>query len=199
MASEQLDGAALTAADLAAYEADATSSVGEGNILSRITHMVRELKARREDVRIAEEALKAAQQAVQLIEEGTLPELMAEAGQERLRTIDGDDLAIKESVNASIPVARVAEAIEWLDRHNQGALVKRELKLMFGMGDRDEGDRVIKMLVGEGLVPSDKQFVHPQSLAAAVREMLALGVNVPLYLLGVHVRKRVEVKEPKRK
>jgi hypothetical protein len=186
-------------ADLSQYETDAEQAVSGENILAKITRTVRELRAARDDVAVAEEALKAAQQRARTLEEFTLPELMREAGQEKLRTSDGFDVELTETLRASIPVANQAQALQWLIEHGQAAIIKRDLRLQFGKNEEDKADRALSVILEAGYVPQDKQSVHPQTLAAVIRELVAGGVDVPMELLGAHVQAAVKVKEAKRK
>lgn len=185
--------------DLAQYEADATDAVSDGNILSRITLAVRELRTARDDVAQAEEALKAAQQRVRAMEEFTIPELMREAGQEKLRTSDGLEVELVETLRASIPAANLPGALQWLIEHNQSAIIKRDIRLQFGKNEEDRADAVLAIILEAGYTPTDKQIVHPQTLAAVIRELVAEGVDVPMELLGAHVQAGVKVKEAKKK
>lgn len=189
-----------TAADLAEYESDATVAVADGeNILAKITRVARELRAARDDVTSAEEVLKARQSVVRTLEEFTLPELMREAGQEKLRTADGYDLELTETLRASIPPAHLAEAIAWLVENKQAAIVKRAMTLKFGRDQNEDAQRALSMILEAGFVPEDKQTVHPQTLAAVLRELIAEGVDVPMGLLGAHVQPQVKLKEAKPK
>ena len=189
----------MNAADAAQYEADAAGAVEDTNILARITLKTRELRQRRDDVVAAEEALKAAQQAVRLIEETELPELMREAGQEKLRTSDGFDVELTETLRASIPAASLPQALAWLIEHGQAAIIKRDIRLQFGKNEEEKADKALELILNEGFMPQDKQTVHPQTLASVIRELVAQGVDVPMALLGAHVQAGVKVKEAKPK
>ena len=185
--------------DYGQYEADAAGAVEDTNILSRITLKVRDLRTAKEDVKAAEEALKACQQRVRLIEETELPELMREAGQEKLRTADGFDVELTETLRASIPEANFHQALSWLIEHGQAAIIKRDIRLQFGKGEDEKADAALSLILNEGYMPTDKQSVHPQTLASVIREMIAQGVDVPMSLLGAHVQAGVKVKEAKPK
>lgn len=185
--------------DLSQYEADATETVSGEDLLQRITLSCRELSTARDDVAAAEAALKAAQQKVRQIEEFTLPELMREAGQEMLRNADGETVELKETLHASIPVANLQQALLWLEQHGQAAIIKRDLRLQFGKGEDEKADRALRLILEAGFSPQDKQSVHPQSLAAALRELIAAGEEVPMELLGAHVRAYAKVSPPKAK
>jgi len=187
----------VTQVDLSQYEADAQQDVASGDLLAQITRAVRELALAREDVTQAEAALKAAQERARQIEEFRLPELMREAGQQMLRTSDGIPVELAETLTASIPTANLPAAIQWLVEHGQAAIIKRDLRLQFGKGEDDKANNALAMILEGGFTPTDKQSVHPQTLAAELREMIADGVDVPMELLGVYVRSFAKVKWPK--
>ncbi len=198
--SGEADPDGLDHTDYAAYEADAAAAKAptSDNILSRITARVRDLRDRRADVVLAEEALKAAQAAVRLIEELDLPELMKEAGQEKLRTSDGYDVELIETLRASIPAASLAQALAWLVANGQASIIKRDIRLQFGKDEDEKAQAALDLVLNNGFMPQDKQTVHPQTLAAVIREMMSAGVDVPLGLLGAHVQPGVKVKEAKK-
>lgn len=182
--------------DYSAYEADAraVSEIGGENILAQITRTARDLKEAQDDVTRAEEALKAAQQRERVLRENTLPELMKEAGQEKLRTSDGWDIELTETLRASIPAANKGEAFKWLEEHGQAAIIKRQIDLAFGKDEGEKADRALSLILNAGFHPTDKQSVHPQTLAATIRELTEKGVDVPMALLGAYVQSGVKMK-----
>lgn len=189
----------LTAEELAAYQADTETEAEDGNILAKITRIAKEAREAEADVVRCEEQLKAAQGRVRNLKEFVLPELMAEAKQERLKTQDGYELEVKETLRASIPAQNLPQAILWLTANQQSGIIKREIKLAFGKDEDQKAAETLDTLLEHGLTPADKQFVHPQTLAATIRELLENGVDVPLELLGAHVQKGVTIKEAKKK
>jgi hypothetical protein len=186
------------AVDLSQYEQDAAHAVSDQNILARITLKTRELRAARDDVIAAEEVLKAAQVRARAIEEYELPELMREAGQEKLRTADGFEVELTETLRASIPPANLPIALRWLIEHGQASIIKRDIRLQFGKSEDEKADRALHTILDAGFMPQDKQTVHPQTLAAVIRELVSTGVEVPMELLGAHVQAGVKLKEVRR-
>lgn len=182
--------------DYEAYARDAAevASTGGENILAQITRTARDLREAQDDVKLAEEKLKAAQERERILRENTLPELMKEAGQEKLRTSDGYDIELTETLRASIPAATKAEAFAWLEDHGQSAIIKRQIDLAFGRDEGEKADRALAIILEAGFTPTDKQSVHPQTLAAAIRELVERGVDVPMALLGVYVQSGVKMK-----
>jgi hypothetical protein len=184
--------------DYSQYEADATEAVDSGDLLARITRVTRELATAKEDVTSAEASLKAFQERVRTIEEFTLPELMREAGQQMIRTTDGVVVELTETLYASIPAINLSQAIAWLVANGHASIVKRKMELLFGKNEEEKADEALAMILEAGLTPTDKQSVHPQTLAASIREMLAEGKEVPLELLGAHIRSYAKVKPAKK-
>lgn len=189
--------AAAQAADLSAYEADATDAVTDGNILSRITNVARELRTAQAEQEHAEELLKLAKERVRVLEQLTLPQLMDEAAQKKLTTADGYDLERGETLRAAIPPLNLPAAIAWLRSNHQEAIIKRSLSLEFGKGEDQKAAEVRDAILEAGGRPTDKQGVHPMTLAATIREMLAEGVEVPMELLGAYAQPWVKMKKAK--
>jgi hypothetical protein len=197
------DNSVVVEDDLSAYEADGREAVQRdaGNILAQITNLVRELRDARADVATAEAVLKKHADRVRVLEQVAIPTAMREAQQERLRTSDGWDVELTETVRASIPADRLSEALAWLVAHDHASLIKRQLTLAFGRepGEAERARHLLDLILPEGYVPDDRQSVHAGTLTAAVKEMLANGVEVPRDLLGVFIQPMVKVKEAKRR
>lgn len=186
--------------DSAAYEADAvlgqTPEQAAGS-LARLTQAANQQQEAAAALKAAEAAVKVAKERLLRLEELTLVELMTEARQLRCTTEDGLELKLRETVRASVPEAMIPKASLFLEGAGHGAIVKHELKLSFGRGEAQRAERAFQMLREAGFAPSDKIVIHPQSLAAAVTEMLKKGVAVPMATLGVHIQKSVKVTVPK--
>lgn len=185
----------LTTDDLAAYAEDAAATVDDENILAKITRVARELRDAEEAVQEAQEALTTAQSRVRLLEESTLPDLMDEAGQKRLTTVDDYELERTETLRASIPKANLPAAVMWLRANNNGSIVKRKLSLEFGKDEDQRASEARDLILEAGFTPTDDQSVHPMTLAATIRELLEQGVNVPMELLGAFVQPKVKMKK----
>lgn len=181
--------------DFAAYESDAQVKPQEAeNILSRITNLVNEAKAAASDVNKAMADLKTKQQRYNNLVEFQIPEAMAEAKQEALKTADGTPVEVAETLYAAIPKARLPEAIMWLTANGGESIIKRKLELGFDKGEDQQASRCLDTLLEEGFTPTDTQSVNPMSLAAHLREMVERGETVPMEMLGAYVRKVAKIK-----
>lgn len=175
------------------YEQLAQKPLGH-NILAQIAATARDILDARDEVAEAEEVLKQKQARLRSLQEDILPELMTEAGQEELTTIDGLKVSIKEMVRGQPPKDKEAEAFAWLRESGNGGIIKSKLEADLGKADADKIKAAQEALAPLGFRAAPKQSVHWQTLGALVREKLAKGEQVPLDLLGVHIWKQAEVK-----
>lgn len=163
---------------------------------------VSELTARLLDLRAKAETAalvaKAAAEAVRQAEEVDLPQAMLDVGLTEFTTADGASVTLRTSYHASIPRARQGEAFAWLEANGHGAIVKHDVGAQFGRGDGDRAASAARLLseAFPGTKVTDREHVNAQTLSALVREQVAAGVDLPFDLLGVYVRRAVEVKLP---
>ena len=182
------------AEDLSAYAADAELSQEEkGNILAQITRTARELRDAQADEVSAAAMLKTAQDRVRNLTENVLPLLMDEAQQKFLVTQDGWSLKREEIVRAGISQENMPQAAMWLNA-NGHPIVKREVSAKFDRGEEQLAAHVVDAMREAGAHPTDRVSVHPQTLSALVRELLAEGKEFPQELFGVYVQALVKQK-----
>lgn len=132
------------------------------------------------------------------IAEVQLPELLEALQLAEFKTTTGLKVTLTEVVRASLPkgAPRLA-ALSWLRENNYGALIKRSITVEFGKGEDENAQELIETLKKDGLEPSEETTVHPQTLAAFVREKLAAGETIPLELFGVFRQRVAKVKKVK--
>lgn len=171
------------------YSAYADSTDDKSTILDQLELAVREQMSAALRVEEANDALKAAQKALSDISEHRIPELMDQLGKKRvLLPKSGLSISLKEGIRAAIPEQTREQAFEWLRANGHAALIKRELKVPFGMGQDALAASAFKTLLDLGTRPEDKTFVHPQTLNSFVKEQLAEGRPVPEQITFTQIR-----------
>lgn len=175
------------------YEQLAQQPLGD-NILAQIAGTARDIIAAQQEVEEADEALKAAKRRLAALQEVTMPELMTEAGQTELTTIDGLKVSIKELVRGQPTKEKQAEAFAWLRSKGQGGVIKSKIEADLGKVPEEKVREAVDALKPLGIRAGTKEEVHWQTLGSLVREMLARGDDVPLDLLGVNITKQADVK-----
>lgn len=145
-----------------------------------------------------EEELQAAKDAHKDIAEVRVP--AATDGLEgKFQLSDGRELTVKEDIRSSIAGDKRVPAIKWLDDHDYGHIVKRELTFTFGK-DCDEEIKAFReyMAEMEGKKPPMKEnySVHHATLNSWIKEKMEEGVDLPRDTFGIF-RQRVAKVKPK--
>jgi len=136
----------------------------------------------------AEVELTKRERELRDIAEVAIPELMEEMGIETFTTTSGVKISVKEQIRANILAANRGAAFRWLRDNGHAALIKREVKVAFGMGEDELAQETIDKL---GDLPvEDKSSVHPSTLKKFVSDRLADGKDVPEDVFSIH-RQRV--------
>lgn len=164
------------------------------NILAQIAATAREIIQKKKDVADAEANLKLEQNKLRTLQEEVLPELMKDAGQQKITTADGLTVEVKNVIRGTPSKDNEAAAYKWLRDHGQGGIINSRIEADLGKVDLDRAQKAMKALNDLGFQSRTKQTVHWQSLAAMVRELMERGDDVPLDILGVRVFTAADVK-----
>lgn len=169
------------------------------NILVTIAAVARDQAEAEAEVARLEEELDQAKQRLRLISEETLPELMDNAEQTELRTKDGIQIKVGETVRASIPKtdpARASRCFKFIEDEGDERLIKRKFTIEFGReeeGWANKFERDLKQRKRPLNVKREKT-VHPQTLAAYLKEKLELGVPLPDNSFSLQRQKVAKIK-----
>ena len=125
------------------------------------------------------EELRVAKEDWRKIAQELLPDAMAACHLKEFTLEDGRQIKIKDDVFASIPVAALPQAAQWLKAHNHGAILKNEFKVPFGAGEDDQAKVLTTFLEANGVDFNNRVFVHPGTLKRWVKDQLAEGNEVP--------------------
>jgi len=161
--------------------------------LEELTLLAERLQEADLEVAKAEEALRKAKKVQTDLAEHQIPEKMDEIGMDNFTTKSGFQISVKETIRASIPAARKAEAFQWLEEHGHGGLIKRTVVVGF---DRDEEEKATELRAGLEAefenVKTDKK-VEPSTLRAFIAERLKLEEDIPLPLFGAFRQRKAKV------
>lgn len=163
-----------------------------GDSLARLAEMADEQVRRQNTLATAEAEVKSAKEELRQISEEAIPELMESLGVETFTTTSGVKITIKEIIRASILKPKQHQAFAWLRKNGHEALIKRVVKLQFGMGEDELANETVKKL--EDLDLEDNSSVHAATLKKFVKELLEEGKDVPEDLFSVHKQRVSSVK-----
>ncbi len=133
---------------------------------------------------------------VQELTETVIPNLFHELGIGQFKLDDDTVIEVSKKYYASIKSENQLEAFSWLRKQNHGDLIKNEVKIEFGKGDDKLARKFLTDLKRRAKPPSftQREFVHPQTLGAFVREQHEAGAALPMELLGAHIADVAKVK-----
>lgn len=173
-----------------------------GDMLARIRESaksVRELEATRSQL---EEQLSAVKRKIQELTERDLVKLMSEANMTSFALeSDGNYPAMTFDkttfYSAKIPEDKEIEAFTWLHDQGHGDIVKTQITVALGMGERELAEQVEHAIADAGADYSSKLSVHPATLKSFVKSEVESGRAIPLELFGAFIGEVVKLKKGK--
>ena len=167
------------------------------NLMGVLRSLADELMQSEENIRRLEEELEVAKAVHKDIAENRIP--AATDGMEgKFNLGDGRELQVKEEIRSSIAGEKRVPAIEWLDEHGYGHIVKRQVVFEFPKGDEERCKKFIEAVqkLGLGQLVMKSNFtVHHATLNSWVKERLGEGVALPSDVFGIFRQRTAKIKE----
>lgn len=150
-----------------------------------------------------EEQLKRKQLELRQIRESDLPLAMTTIGMTAFSLVGGGLVRVKEAIHAGISQANQPQAFSWLEKNGHGAIIKHEIKILFGKGEDAWAKKFLRDCAARKklLRTERKDAVHPGTLTAFVKEQIAAAKAegkspenvIPYDILGVFTLRYAEV------
>lgn len=158
-----------------------------GDRLERLIRMGRELAeavTKKEELKKSE---KLNNELIKKLAENDIPSFMAELGITTQGLPDGRVIEIEDIIAAKMPDKKespdqYSKAVAWLDEHDIGDIVKREVVAAFGKDSQEQVQRMIEAMrvATNGEIPiSERQDVNYQTLNATLKEEKRKGRPLP--------------------
>jgi hypothetical protein len=154
--------------------------------LSDIADLAAHQKELTELIEIEETKLSELKKRYRHVSESALPAAMQSVGMTSFIMKDGSKVSIKVDVFASIRADFIPQAIEWLDEHHLGGIVKDEIRINLGPGEIEKAQQIMLFADEQGVSADEKKFVHPGTLKATIKEMRKKGVEFPDEFFSIH-------------
>lgn len=137
----------------------------------------------------AEEALQRAKDVERQLIERDIPELLEKMRLDKCTTSSGIEVSVKREIRASLPgMERVDDrlrAFQWLLDGGNGGVIKNKVIVELDRGKDERADQLVVELRAQGFEPQSYKDVHPSTLSALIRELVAAGKIVPRDCLNV--------------
>lgn len=162
--------------------------------LGELSKLADELHDAEATVAQLEAKLASAKADVVRISEEEIPELMAEIGMDEFKTSTGLSIKLDRKVFAKIPKYRMGEAVDWLDEHGEGGMVKRNVVVGFNR-DQEEAATELAASLSEQYPAGVSQdySVHASTLKAWAKRKIEAGEEIPEDLFGIHTKQIAKI------
>lgn len=162
--------------------------------LKDISMLCTELKESMAKRDLIKAALKEEEEHIKLLSETSIPAALEELGLSQIKLSTGETISCKMEVRASIPKDFAPEALNWLESHGFGDLIKTTVKIKYDRTERGTAIAVYENLMNNGMNAALEETVHPMTLSAFVKEQLAKGQDLPFDLLGINQYYKTSIK-----
>lgn len=181
---------------------EANSFAASGDRLDRVKTTAKQVRQLELEKEILEEKLSTVKRQLQNLLERDLVKVMSEANMTSFALEkDGNlpALVFEKTTfyNAKIPEEKEIEAFAWLHDQGYGELVKTQITVSLGMGDREMAQQVEQSISEVGADYSSKLSVHPSTLKSFVKAEVEAGRAIPLDLFGAYIGETVKIKKGK--
>lgn len=136
--------------------------------------------------------------AHKLISTDTLPNLMIEIGMGDFKLLDGSQVELKDSLNASIKKDDEPKAFTWLRENDEKDIIKNTIKASLGMEEDDKIEKIAEFMIEQEIDCEIKPSIHPGTLKKFVKLKLEEGIKLPEFF-SVFEYKETKIKKPKNK
>lgn len=164
------------------YEAFSEAPVSAD--LNGLSKLATELAGAEAEAARLEERLAQIKTRITDLAEKQIPEMMDSLGMAQFVTTTGFKIDVRKTIRASIPVGKREEAMEWLDAHGHGGLIKRAITVSFSRDQEQEASNLQYELADQFENVKADRKVEPSTLRAFIADQLEAGEEVPLELFG---------------
>ena len=158
-----------------------------------ISDKCNELKGLHKQIEDKEEEISELKKKAKEYEERIIPDMMHEAGVQKLELKDGSKVEVKPFYAAKIPESRNDEAFSWLRDNGHGDMIKNILTANIDKGKDNQVSELIKICDDLGFAYTQKQKVEPMTLKAFVKEQVEEGKQVPFDMFGVYIANKTKI------
>lgn len=166
--------------------------------LARLSEMAESAGDTARQIAEIEDALKAMKADFREITK-KISEAMAEVGMETFKTATGLSISIKEVVSGTLPKDEdeKAAALALIRGYGAEDIIKHLIKAELGRASTETAHAIRAYFQDLGVAVDISEGIHPQTLAAFVRERLKNGEPVDADALGVYIGRVAKITLPK--
>ena len=173
------------------FEDDVFQDVDDSS-LKALADKCKILEFTEEEIVQLEDQLKEKKEAARKLSEEDIPQFLAEKGLASITLDNGTEVKITEEVRPGVKVADRPFVYSWLRDNGYGDLIKNNVSVSFGMGEDSQAIKLKAAIQDLGMVGTEKEDVHYQTMKAFVTEQHKKGVSLPDEF-GVYVANKTKL------
>lgn len=180
-------------AEIAGLFEEAANEAVPSDVRDEATRLVAELAAAEYRIAKVKSQLDTMEAEYRILREKKVPEAMLRANQSAFKVALGDYADVKveivDFVSGSLPKdeSEKGQAIEWLEEHDGGELIKDTIVITFKKSEHNIALDLLGRLKQEGFECSYENSVHHSTLQAWARERLRRGEPLDPETLGLYI------------
>lgn len=174
---------------------DQKDDLATADKMEQVVILAKRLVEEKAELKRLETEAKEAKKALLKTERNDLPDLMMELGLTQIKLENGMVVEVKEDCTASLTAATKGAAFAWMIENNFGGLIKTEVSIPYGRGEREQAVELVKTLDAQDIKADLSESVHHSTLKAFVKERLAEGDSIPMELFNVYPFNKANVKK----
>jgi len=133
----------------------------------------------------ASEDLKLLDEEYANVQKNIIPDIFDEIGISDFTMVDGTKVRVDRDFTASITEMNKPKAFAWLGKNGHEDIIKHDVVIKLKKGETDTYKELVNDLCLMGVDYNDKEYVHPQTLKAFVKEQMTNGSDIPQETFGI--------------
>ena len=158
-----------------------------------ISKQCNDLKSLQKQIEDKEKEISELKTKAKNYEEKIIPDMLQEAGVDKIQLSDGTVVEVKPFYAARIPESRNEEAFNWLRDNGHGDMIKNILTANIDKGQDNQVSELIKVCEDLGFGYTQKQKVEAMTLKAFVREQVEKGKEIPFDMFGIYIANKTKI------
>ena len=163
--------------------------------MTALALMVTKLENLNIDIAKAEETLEELQKEKRVLVEDTIPSFMTANGITEVKLDDGRKLSYKEEYHTHVSEANKPRAWAWLRENGLADIIKSKFDVTYTAGQAEKAEALRTLLHDNHILFTCKEDVHPQTLKATVKGLIADGNMPPQDIFGIYQQKTAVIKK----
>ena len=171
--------------DEMAEDAKSPASALDEEKLAGLAKAVKKMLELEQAIEQTQQVLKDLTEGYIALERGVIPDIFEELGVKEFSFTDGLKISVKREFAANISEVNKPAAFKWLGKNGHDAIIKHDVIIKLQKGEKEAYEELTNDLNLLGVAYDDKEYVHPQTLKAFVKEQMEAGTDIPQDSFGI--------------